>query len=446
MKISPAALATTSRTGRSSFVQANIVVLMVAFSVVSYFDRTIMSIAAPGIMRQFALSEPQMGAIYTAFLISYAAMNVPGGYLADRFGPRLVLAMAGLGAGVFTGLTALGGTPGLGAYLGILPAFFCIRFAMGLCTGPLYPTCARTIENWIPRTRHARVQGFVSAGAGLGGATSPLLFSWMIGAYGWRMSFCIAGVATAILALVWYGYARDYPWQHRGVVRPDEIPQLGSVKHHEKSRSSSTLRRLLINPHLILLTVSCFTVNYFDYVYFFWIYYYLAKIRHFSNVESAVATTVVFLTGMVMSPLGGWLSDQLVERYGEKIGGRIVPIFSLTLSALLLCVGINLFSKVSTVAFLSLSLGFALFADGPYWATAIRLGGKQVGAAGGILNTGANFGGMAPYVAPLIASHFGWVWGWYSASIALMAGVVIWFFIDPTKGSDAHGMGAGSLQ
>jgi MFS transporter, ACS family, glucarate transporter len=418
-------------------VQRNIVALMVAFSVMSYFDRTIMSIAAPGIMQQFALSEPQMGTIYTAFLISYAAMNVPGGYLADRFGPRLVLAGVGLGAGAFTGLTALGGKPGLGPYLGILPAFLLIRFGMGLCTGPLYPTCARTMGNWISRTRHAQIQGLVTAGAGLGGATSPLLFSWMIGSYGWRTSFGIAGIATAVLALIWYWYVRDHPSQHPAALQTDGIPLYDRAKRLlSKEDESTAWRRLLANPHLLLLAASCFTVSYFDYVYFFWIYYYLAKIRHFTASESAVATTVVFLAGMAMSPLGGWLSDRLVVRHGERTGRRIVPIVSLTLSAVLLCVGINLTTRVATVALLSMSFGCALSSDGPYWAAAIRLGGKHVGAACGILNTGANFGGVAPYVAPLIASHFGWAWGLYSASMILMAGVVMWFFIDATKTSD----------
>src|SRR5262245_14713125 len=86
--------------------QSKIVILMIAFSVMSYFDRTIISIAGPGIMKEFNLSEPQLGAIFTAFLISYAGMNLPGGYMADRLGPRRVLTLVGLGAGLFTGLTA----------------------------------------------------------------------------------------------------------------------------------------------------------------------------------------------------------------------------------------------------------------------------------------------------------------------------------------------------
>jgi len=71
-------LAAMTRTTGAAQVQAHVVVLMVAFSLMSYFDRTIMSIAAPGIMKEFSLSETEMGWVFTAFLMSYAAMNLPG--------------------------------------------------------------------------------------------------------------------------------------------------------------------------------------------------------------------------------------------------------------------------------------------------------------------------------------------------------------------------------
>src|SRR5580698_6132232 len=86
-----------------------IVVLMVLLSIMSYFDRTIMSIAGPAIVKEFSLSETQMGAVYSAFLLSYAVLMIPGGQLADRFGPRVVLTFMALGAAIFTGLTAMGG-------------------------------------------------------------------------------------------------------------------------------------------------------------------------------------------------------------------------------------------------------------------------------------------------------------------------------------------------
>src|SRR2546425_12999178 len=107
-------------TSRDSFTRTQIVMvaLMAAFSVMSYFDRTIMSIAGPQIMKEFDLSVTQMGSVYSAFVLSYAIMMIPGGQVVDRLGPRITLLVMGLSAALFTGLTALGGKPGLGSVLG----------------------------------------------------------------------------------------------------------------------------------------------------------------------------------------------------------------------------------------------------------------------------------------------------------------------------------------
>ena len=136
---------------RHSFSRAQIVVviLMIAFSLMSYFDRTIMSIAGPQIMKEFDLSATQMGSVYSAFILSYAIMMIPGGHVADRLGPRLTLLLMGLSAALFTGLTALGGKPGLGSVLGVVPALIAIRLGLGVGTAPLYPACAGMSANWI---------------------------------------------------------------------------------------------------------------------------------------------------------------------------------------------------------------------------------------------------------------------------------------------------------
>jgi ACS family glucarate transporter-like MFS transporter len=178
--------------------QATIIGLMFGLSVMSYFDRTILSIAGPGIMKEFGISEVRMGAVYSAFLISYAIFMIPGGRMADRFGPRLVLTWMALGSALFTSLLAFAATPGLGSLIGIVPAFIVIRLAFGLFTAPIYPTCNRMNANWIPLKNRARATGLANAGAGFGGTVSPILFSWMISRYGWRTSFLLSGIATAM--------------------------------------------------------------------------------------------------------------------------------------------------------------------------------------------------------------------------------------------------------
>ena len=194
-------------------------------------------------------------------------------------------------------------------------------------------------------------------------------------------------------------------------------------------------RRLLTNRSLALLTLGYATVGYFEYIFFFWIYYYFGEIRKMGPSQSAIYTTALFLTWMVMTPIGGWTSDRLVTRHGKRVGRRIVPTICLTLSALLLCIGVNLTGTLSVAVLLSLALGFASASDGSFWATAIDLGGKEVGAASGIMNTGCNVGGLiAPTLTPLIASVVGWSWGLYFGSLVVLAGVLCWFFIDPDQG------------
>src|ERR1700756_3436312 len=115
---------TSQKTGKDRII---LVGLMFAFSVMSYFDRTIMSIAGPQIMTEFGIAPTQMGSIYSAFILGYFLFMIPGGQLADRLGPRSTLGLMGLAAALFTGLTALGGKPGLGTYFGVIPAFIATR-------------------------------------------------------------------------------------------------------------------------------------------------------------------------------------------------------------------------------------------------------------------------------------------------------------------------------
>lgn len=394
-----------------------LVILMTALSGMSYFNRTIMSIAGPGIMKEFQISEPSMGTVYSAFLLSYTLCMGLGGALADRFGARRTLFVAGLCGCACTALTALCGPAGLGAYLGVVGAFMVVRFLFGIATAPLYPSTARISSDRIPPASQSSVQSVVMAGAAVGAATSPVLFTRLIGSAGWRASFVLAAAATLVLLLVW------------PLAVPENVPG-----EHAPARKPSSWAKLLVNRDLLALTGGYFMLNYFEYIFFYWIYYYFGEIRKLGPEMGAWATTTMFVAMATMSPLGGWLADRVGRGLGKRKGRQIVSMCGMALSAVLLFWGASGVGVTATIALLALALGFCTMAEGPFWATAIDIGRENAGASGGIMNTGGNIGGMlAPIVTPLIAQRFGWAAGLYFASFMVLIGVVTWLWVDPER-------------
>lgn len=409
----------------------NVAFLMVLFSVLSYFDRTIMSVAGPIMMRDFGISETRMGTIYSAFLLGYALFMIPGGGLADRLGPRRVLVCTGLGASLFTALTASAGYSGFASGTLLVPTLLIVRFLMGVFTAPLYPSCGKMNANLFLPSQQGMVWGFVAAGAGIGSALSPSLFAWMIPAIGWRVSFCLAALATAAAALVWAWYVRDYFVQDS----PKRIPAhlfLGNGLKPVHLGKSVQFGRLLRSRNVLLLSVGYLSVGYFEYIFFFWIYYYFGQIRHLSAPDASAYTTAIFLAWVVMSPLGGHFSDVLSKQFGARWGRPIVPVFGILSGAVLLAVGTRLSNSLAVGATLALSFGLASSSDGAFWRAAIEAGGESAGAACGIMNTGSNIGGfIAPTLTPLIASFAGWSAALNFGCATAAAGVCIWFFLRP---------------
>jgi sugar phosphate permease len=140
----------------------------------------------------------------------------------------------------------------------------------------------------------------------MGGAVSPLLFSWLMSLYRWRISFGIAAIATAALALLWFWSVRDHPGS----------AERAAFSSATRTRSPTGWLALLTNRNLMLLTLAYFALGYFQFIFFYWIYYYFGQVRRMGFSQSAKYTTVIFLTMGIMMPLGGWLSDRLTRSHG----------------------------------------------------------------------------------------------------------------------------------
>jgi MFS family permease len=475
---------------RPTWVRWRVVALLLAFSFMSWFNRVSMSVAYDErIKNQLGISEAAIGAVYSAFLFAYMLLMTPGGWLADRIGPRWALALMGFGSALFGALTGAVGVLALSA-AGTVAVLLVVRATMGAFTAPIYPASGRALLHWLPPRQRAGANGAVMAAALLGIASTYFGFGALLDEFDWPTAFAITGGVTALLALLWTWYATDQPWEHRAVnnaelrwirsaetdrtvkdlseaVRAGEPPfppsslrgrAIGgegdfSVREpmspplspdlalpqgrgeNEASLSRSAWGALVRNRSLMLLTLSYAAVGYFEYLFYFWMHYYFDDVLKVGKAESRLYSTILYVAMAAGMFGGGWLSDVLQRAWGRRAGRAAVAAGGMVIGAAFLGLGLLAIEPVWIVVWFAVALAAVGATEGPMWATALELGGRHGATAAGIFNTGGNAGGViAPMLTPVVSKAFGWVWGIGLGSLVCLAGVALWFWINPAEG------------
>ena len=428
------ALETAVAPARMTWPCWRLVLLLMAICFLAHFNRVSIAVAADArIMSQYDITPTSMGMVYSAFLLAYTLFMIPGGWLIDRLGPRLALLIVGFGSAVFVVLTGFVGLT-LGSAAAAFPAFLCIRFLMGIVSAPLHPAAAKAVAQDLPLLRRSGAVGMVTGAALLGVATTYVLFSYLIDWLDWPGAFMVAGLATALVAVVW-GFSIDGAQDRQrtaATAQPHILPADNLLADRTPATNSigSFLRN---NKNLLLLTLSYAAVGYFQYLFFYWMHYYFETVLKLGSQESRFYAAIPPLAMAMGMPLGGWLSDRLLQRYGWRVARAGLAATAMLLSAALLIIGIRCTDPFWIVAWLSLALGILGTLEGPFWITAIEVGRRRSGLAAGIFNTGGNAGGIiAPIVTPWISDtlEFGWTIGIATGSVICVVGAMLWIWID----------------
>jgi ACS family glucarate transporter-like MFS transporter len=420
---------------RATAVRWRIVALLAGFSLVSYALRTNISIAAALMRSDLHLTQIQLGQIFSAFMIGYAVFQVPAGALGDRFGPRLVLSVAAFVWGLTTLMT--GALPGaIGGAAGTLAVLLAVRFLLGVAEAATYPVAAATIGTWMPGSERAFANSVVIAGMALGSACIPPIMSRLMVAAGWRAAFYATSILGFLIASVWWWYARDHPVQHPGVNDEERRTICSPLDVAANSLSRRRVRRNVIhwplfrNRNMLLISASYFLSSYVLAMFVFWFYLYLVDERGFGILKSGVFSSLPWIAALILVPLGGRWCDLLSVARGPRLGRRVVIIAALLVSSALLAWGARTQHAMLAIAALSLSVGFLMATEGPFWSSAIDIAGSRAGTAGGIMNTAGNLGGVAATsVVPVLVDRLGWMLALGTGSLLAVGSAALWLLI-----------------
>ena len=399
-------------------------------SAVAYLDRVNISIAGSSIAAEYHLSNVQLGWIFSAFLVGYALFQTPGGWLADRLGPRRVLTAGVLWWGIFTALTTLVSTKIAFAVL----LFAAVRFLLGAGEAIIYPASNQFVSRWIPSAERGIANGLIFAGVGVGAGATPILITHVMVRYGWRWSFWMSAVIGLMAGTVWYFVARDTPEEHSHV----SVPELTHIQAGRTVKSASDGRipwsTIFRSKEVLALTLSYFSFGYVAWIFFSWFFIYLAKVRGLDLKVGAFYTTLPFLAMAACSPVGGAISDKLTKLYGKRAGRCGIAVFGLLLTSVFLTFGSQVQSARLASVVLAGGAGALYLSQSSFWSVTADIAAGSSGSVSGFMNMGNQFGGaLTASLTPAIASRFGWTTSFCVAAGLAVLGAAAWLLVDPER-------------
>lgn len=403
-----------------------ILAIMCLLYFVAYIDRVNISVAGPFIRKEFGLTPTELGAIFSAFAFPYAAMQIIGGWCADKFGPRLVLAVLSL---IWAAATILCG------FAWGLASLIAFRFILGIGEGGAFPTATRAFTFWLPVTERGFAQGITHSFARLGGAVAPPVVIGIVAWYGWRESFIVLGVVSLLWTVLYVWFFRNTPVEHKWMTQ-EELKEIGVDTAQMKSAAKGKTPWKEMIRKMWLVTFVDFCYGWSLWVFLTWLPSYLKDARGFDLKQLAIFASLPLLAGVVGDTLGGVLSDMIYKRTGNlKVARRAMLVIGMGGALVFILPVVGTSDPIVAVALLSASFFFLELTNAVLWSLPMDIAGAYAGTAGGMMNTGFGIAGM---ISPLAFGFLIQTTGSYQvpflASAGLLAvGIVGALFIDPMR-------------
>lgn len=372
-------------------------VLVLAFFafVICYLDRVNISIAAISMQKEFGWSDVDKGYVFSFFFWGYLCMQIGGGYLANRFGGKLVLGWAVVFWSVFTLITPIA------AFMSI-PALLAVRFLMGVGEAGLAPSSFTVVGRWFPQTEQSRVMSFLSSGTILGTVGALLLGPKIVTTYGWEMIFYAFGALGFIWAIFWYFLIKEHPDQHPSITSYERtiIAAGGGVK--EKAKVIPWKEIFLAKP-VWALCITGFAASWTLYIFLSWLPSYFSDVHKLDLAGAGIYAVLPWIVMFLMMNVSGWVADYMLKIGISATKTRKILIgFGLLGSAIFMYFLRDAESAKSATILMCAALGILAFAYAGLVPNSLDIAPRFADIIYGTLNT---FGTAAGAIGAIAAGY-----------------------------------------
>jgi ACS family glucarate transporter-like MFS transporter len=412
--------------GSATRTQVRWLVLAMLFTVtaINYADRATLAIAGPVVARDLGLNAAQMGFIFSAFGWSYVIGQLPGGWLLDRFGSKIVYAGSLALWSLFT--IAQGFVGFLAGGLAVVVLFW-LRFMLGLAESPSFPGNSRVVAAWFPRQERATAAAIFNSAQYFATVIFAPLMGWITYSFGWPWVFGVMGGLGLILTVAWLQLVyspKDHPRANRAEV--DYIAAGGGLVDMDQAAAKDEaggakwdyIRQLFANRMMVGMFISQYCINALTYFFITWFPVYLVQARHMSILNAGFVAALPAICGFFGGILGGVFSDWMLKRGYSLSASRKTPIvFGMLISmAMIACNYTDL--QWLVVAMMALSFfGKGIGALG--WAVMSDAAPREItGLAGGVFNMCGN---ISSITTPIVIGYIVYTTGSFNGALVFVA-------------------------
>ena len=390
-------------------------------------DRTAIVIAAPTIQSEYHFTLVQMSLLLTSFSWTYALLQVPAGWLAERFGPRRMLYWANLMWSALTALTPAGFS---------FASFVVIRGLLGAGQSADWPSSVLALKRWFPQAERAKANSILLGGLYLGPIAAAPITTWVILSFGWRWAFYAFGALGVAIGIAWWFGFRDDPATHPAVGAA-EARFIAAGQPADPARPPrGAFRAGLRSVQFWAVGLQYFFLVMIQSFYTTWLPFYLVRDRHFSLAAMGIYASLPWVALFAMVFVTGALADRILRRTGSVWAARVpVAVAGFAVSAVALIAASRAPQVWLMMLLLCISLGAVGLTQVSIWSATQDLGRASTGIVAGWTNFWGNAAGV---VGPVLTAFLvGWTGTWAGAlfGIALsgIAGAVLWLFVHPER-------------